>query len=107
MAGFLEFTRVKHVTINSRIYTEPGHAINPATGAVFAEGPMASAPAVDDAVAAAKAAVPQWSTATPAERSQIMYRWAQELEQVATALAEAETTQAGKPIKLTTEFDVP
>jgi betaine-aldehyde dehydrogenase len=90
-----------------RGHGDTGQVVNPATGEVIAEGPMASAQDVDDAVAAAKAAFPQWSCATPADRSQIMYRWAQELEKIATALAETETAQAGKPIKLSTEFDVP
>jgi betaine-aldehyde dehydrogenase len=81
--------------------------LNPATGDVVARGNASSPQNVDDAVAAAKTAYAQWSRTTPAERSQIMHRWATQLEAIADDLAATETEQAGKPIKLSTEFDVP
>lgn len=81
--------------------------VNPANRETVAAGPSSSPQDVDDAVAAAKAAFAEWSTTTPAARSDLMFRWADELDTMARDLAEAETAQAGKPIKLTTEFDVP
>ncbi|KWX64515.1 gamma-aminobutyraldehyde dehydrogenase [Mycobacterium sp. NAZ190054] len=81
--------------------------VNPATGETVAKGPSSSVQDVETAVAVAKSAFGEWSKATPAERSTVMHKWALELESVAQELAETETAQAGKPIKLTTEFDVP
>jgi len=86
---------------------ETSEVLNPANGEIIASGPMSSPQDVDDAVAAAKAAFAQWSITTPAERSEVMFGWADELDKIAQDLAEAETAQAGKPIKLSTEFDVP
>jgi betaine-aldehyde dehydrogenase len=86
---------------------ETVEVLNPATGEPVARGNASSEQDVDDAVAAANAAFGEWSRTTPAERSQIMHRWAVELETIADDLAAAETEQAGKPIKLSTEFDVP
>ncbi|KUI29306.1 gamma-aminobutyraldehyde dehydrogenase [Mycobacterium sp. GA-2829] len=81
--------------------------INPATGETVVQGPASSGEDVAAAVASARSAFGDWARSTPAERSTVMHRWALELESVAAELAEAETTQAGKPIKLTTEFDIP
>ena len=81
--------------------------VNPATGQTVAMGPASSAQDVETAVAAAKSAFADWSKATPGHRSSVMHKWALELESVARELAETETAQAGKPIKLTTGFDVP
>lgn len=62
---------------------------------------------VDAAVAAAAAAFPEWSRATPAERSSGLLALAAGLETIAEELAQAETSQTGKPIRLSREFDVP
>lgn len=81
--------------------------VNPATGAVVATIALASAADVDSAVAAAAAALPGWSGATPAERSAALTRLAAVVEARAEEYAQAETSQTGKPIKLSREFDVP
>jgi betaine-aldehyde dehydrogenase len=62
---------------------------------------------VDAAVAAARRAFGHWSSTTPAERSTLMHAWARLLEARSSELALTETRQAGKPIRLSTEFDVP
>ena len=59
------------------------------------------------AISAARTAFPEWSGATPAERSAALYALHGELETVAEDLAQAETSQTGKPIRLAREFDVP
>jgi betaine-aldehyde dehydrogenase len=87
--------------------SEPLTVTNPSNGDVLATDTLASVGDVDDAVAAAKAAFPGWAGATPAERSSAMLRLAAELDAVAEELATAESRQAGKPIRLTTGFDVP
>ena len=49
----------------------------------------------------------EWSGATPGARSAALVRLAAILDERAGELAEVETRQAGKPIRLSTEFDVP
>ena len=80
---------------------------NPATGEAVAEITLAGAEDVDAAVAAAKAAFPVWSTATPGERSAALHTLAGLLDAEAEDLAQTESRQAGKPIRLAREFDVP
>ncbi len=84
------------------------HAVHdPSDGSTVATVQVASAADVDTAVAAAAAAYPEWSGATPAERSGALARLATLLGERAGELAEVESRQAGKPIRLSTEFDVP
>ena len=86
---------------------EPYRVINPSTGATIAEITLADPQVVDAAVGAARAAYTDWSGATPAERSGVLTRFAAELDSRTAEFAEVESRQAGKPIRLTTEFDVP
>ncbi|MCX4540989.1 gamma-aminobutyraldehyde dehydrogenase [Streptomyces sp. NBC_01565] len=81
--------------------------IDPATGDEVLTYELASTADVDEAVAAAKRAFPGWSGATPGERSDALHRLAAVLAEQAEDFAYAESLQCGKPIKLSTEFDVP
>lgn len=81
--------------------------VNPATGERVHTYELAGAADVDDAVAAAREAFPGWAGATPGERSDALHRFASALAEQAEDLAYAESLQCGKPIKLSTEFDVP
>jgi betaine-aldehyde dehydrogenase len=81
--------------------------IDPSSGETVAEVDLAGAGEVDAAVAAARRAYEHWSSRTPAERSTLMHAWARLLEERSADLALTETRQAGKPIRLSTEFDVP
>ncbi|MCB0931186.1 MAG: gamma-aminobutyraldehyde dehydrogenase [Mycobacterium sp.] len=81
--------------------------INPADGSVVAELALAEPADVDIAVAAARAALPGWSGATPAERSGVLFKLAELLAGHAADIAAEEVSQTGKPIRLATEFDVP
>ncbi|WP_340375595.1 gamma-aminobutyraldehyde dehydrogenase [Streptomyces sp. SS7] len=81
--------------------------IDPATGEEVYTYELASAADVDAAVAAARAAFPGWSGATPGERSDALHRLAAVLADRAEEFARAESLQCGKPLKLTREFDVP
>ncbi|MCQ8189356.1 gamma-aminobutyraldehyde dehydrogenase [Streptomyces rugosispiralis] len=88
--------------------SEGRHAVvDPATGEQVFGYRLAGAADVDAAVAAAEAAFPEWAGATPGERSDAMHRFAAALTERADDLAHAESLQCGKPIKLSTEFDVP
>ncbi|WP_055493439.1 gamma-aminobutyraldehyde dehydrogenase [Streptomyces sp. TP-A0356] len=84
------------------------HAVvDPSTGAEVYTYELAGAEDVDRAVAAARAAFPGWSAATPGERSDALHRFAAVLADQAEELARFESLQCGKPLKLTREFDVP
>ncbi len=85
----------------------PHKIINPADGSVVAEMALADAAAVDTAVAAARAALPGWSRATPAERSAVLAALAGLVESHAGQIVAEEVSQTGKPVRLATEFDVP
>ncbi|MFE2323935.1 gamma-aminobutyraldehyde dehydrogenase [Streptomyces sp. NPDC059385] len=81
--------------------------VDPATGDEVLTYELASTADVDEAVAAAKRAFPAWSGATPGERSDALHRLAAVLAEQAEDFAYAESLQCGKPIRLSTEFDVP
>ncbi|MFE4057495.1 gamma-aminobutyraldehyde dehydrogenase [Streptomyces sp. NPDC059096] len=85
----------------------PHAVVNPATGEDVYAYELAGPADVDDAVAAAHAAFPGWAGATPGERSDALHRLADVLAAQADDFAYAESLQCGKPIKLSTEFDVP
>lgn len=80
---------------------------DPSNGQVVARLGLASPEDVDDAVAAARAALPAWAGATPGERSGALLALADRMAARAEEYAQVETAQAGKPITLTREFDVP
>ncbi|MEW2587112.1 gamma-aminobutyraldehyde dehydrogenase [Streptomyces virginiae] len=81
--------------------------VDPATGDEVLTYELASTADVDEAVAAAKRAFPGWSGATPGERSDALHRLAAVLAEQAEDFAYAESLQCGKPVKLSTGFDVP
>ncbi len=81
--------------------------VDPATGQTVVELDLADAADVAAAVEAARAALPEWAGATPAERSGALTRVAARLEEISAELALVETRQTGKPIRLAREFDVP
>ena len=80
---------------------------DPSNGELVAELTLAGRDDVDAAVAAARAAFPEWSAATPAERSTTLLTFARLLADRAEEIAQLESRQAGKPIRLAREFDLP
>ncbi|MFJ4839230.1 gamma-aminobutyraldehyde dehydrogenase [Streptomyces sp. NPDC088746] len=81
--------------------------VDPATGSTVLRYELAGTDDVDAAVAAARDAFPGWSGLTPGERSEALHRFAAVLDGQADDFAHAESLQCGKPVKLSTEFDVP
>ncbi|MCV7279249.1 gamma-aminobutyraldehyde dehydrogenase [Mycolicibacterium flavescens] len=81
--------------------------VNPATGAAVADYAAATPADVDVAVTAARGALPEWSGATPAERSAVLFKLAQLAGASTDALVAEEVSQTGKPVRLAAEFDVP
>src|SRR5919202_6612473 len=72
--------------------------LNPATGETIAEVPSATADDVDNAVQAAKRALPEWLETTPAERAEILLKLADVIDEHADELAEIESRNVGKPL---------
>lgn len=72
--------------------------INPATEAVVARCPRASAAQLDQAVLAARAAFPGWSAKPMAERSQALLDAADAIERHAPDIARTLTQEQGKPL---------
>jgi betaine-aldehyde dehydrogenase len=72
--------------------------LEPATEAVLAEVPRAGVEEVDEAVAAAAAAWPQWRALTPGERAGALRALADELDGHREELAVLEARNAGKAI---------
>jgi len=72
--------------------------INPATGETIAEVPQGTQADVDRAVAAAKDAWPEWRESTPQERSELLLKLADLIDEHTDELAEIESRNVGKPI---------
>src|SRR5580765_8057743 len=77
---------------------ETMEVINPATGEVIAEVPRCSAEDVDRAVEAAKRVLPEWLDKTPKERSELLHKLADVLDDNAEELAQIESRNVGKPL---------
>src|SRR5260221_11680234 len=72
--------------------------LNPATEEVIAEVPRGDVADVERAVAAAQRALPEWLDTTPGERSELLLRLANAVEEHADELAELESLNVGKPL---------
>jgi acyl-CoA reductase-like NAD-dependent aldehyde dehydrogenase len=83
--------------------------LDPATGRPIAEVPQAGAADVDRAVSAAREAFEdgRWSGIAAAKRTRAMLALAEALEDHADELAELESLDNGKPVKLARRVDVP
>ncbi len=87
-----------------------GHKINnfePATGKVYTTLPSSSVADVDKAVQAARKAFPFWSQLTINERSQYLRKLSQAIDEHLELLAQAETLDNGKPLKISQGVDIP
>lgn len=70
---------------------------DPATGEIIGRVPAGDAADVDRAVAAAKAAFPVWRASNPAERSRLINRLADLIEENADELARIDSLDVGMP----------
>jgi acyl-CoA reductase-like NAD-dependent aldehyde dehydrogenase len=81
--------------------------LDPATGNEISSVPQGGAEDVDRAVAAARAAFEgAWAAVAPSERSRLINLLADALEQRAQEIAEIESLDNGKPVKLARFVDV-
>jgi aminomuconate-semialdehyde/2-hydroxymuconate-6-semialdehyde dehydrogenase len=79
----------------------------PATGQVFAQCPDSTSADVDAAVAAARRAAAGWASTPAEERARLLYRLADLVERDLDALAELESRDAGKTVRLARSLDIP
>lgn len=79
--------------------------VNPATGESIARVPASDASDVDAAVTAAKGAFGSWSALTPRERSEILHRVADRVEEHIAELSRIECENVGKPVSIV-EFEM-
>ena len=81
--------------------------ISPVNGKVFTKVPRSSKEDIELALDAAHAAKDAWGKTSPQERSNILLKIADRLEQNLEVLAVAETWDNGKPIRETLAADIP
>lgn len=81
--------------------------VDPARGKLLCLVPRGSQADVDAAVAAAKAAQPAWAATTLSRRCAILRKAAQLIERDLDRLAQKESEDTGKPVKLSSSLDIP
>ena len=81
--------------------------ISPVDGKAFAKVPDSTADDIELALDAAHAAAPTWNKSSPTERSNLLLKIADRLEQNLELLAVAETWENGKPVRETLAADIP
>src|SRR5436189_3996752 len=72
--------------------------LNPATGETVEHVPNMAAEEVDEAVEAAKQALPEWLDSTPGERAELLLKLADIIDANTEELAEIESRNVGKPL---------
>jgi aminomuconate-semialdehyde/2-hydroxymuconate-6-semialdehyde dehydrogenase len=80
---------------------------NPATGSHLLDCPDGDARDVDAAVAAAQAAAPGWAALPTSERARWLERLADALHARIDDFAQAESEDAGKPLRLARDIEIP
>ena len=81
--------------------------VEPASGDVIAKIPDSDGADVDDAVHAAKAAFAGWSRTPAEQRSRVLLKLADLIEQNLEELARTESCDNGKPLSLARRLDIP
>jgi acyl-CoA reductase-like NAD-dependent aldehyde dehydrogenase len=110
--GFFR-TRERGLWIDNEFVDSAGdvvfESLNPATGEVLTTVQAADWDDVDRAVASARRAFEgrDWSGLSPDDRGRLLWRLADLVEAHAEELSEMETLECGKPIRFTSEYDIP
>jgi acyl-CoA reductase-like NAD-dependent aldehyde dehydrogenase len=108
--SFLERSPKQLFINNEWVAAQSGQSfetLNPATGQPLAEIALAGEADVDAAVAAAAAAFPGWRDTIAADRAMLLFKLADLIDAHADALAELETLDNGKPIRVARRGDLP
>ena len=82
-------------------------SVNPSTEEPLASLSEATAADVDQAVRAARRALPRWAKLPGRERAKYLFRIARRIQERARELAILETMDGGKPIKESRDVDIP
>ena len=101
---------LSHLIAGQAVPPRSGHSlpvVEPASGQPFASCPDGDAADVGAAVEAAEAAYPAWSALPAAERAAWMLRLADALERRCDDFAAAESRDAGKPLALARDIEIP
>ncbi len=80
---------------------------NPSNGEVYSQIANSNAEDIENAYQAAKVAFPKWSNTTIDERSRILLKIADLIDEKLMELAEAEAKDNGKPLSLALAVDIP
>ncbi len=80
---------------------------NPSNGEVYSQIANSNSADIENAYQAAKEAFPKWSNTTIDERSRILLKIADLIEEKLVDLAEAEAKDNGKPLSLALTVDIP
>jgi aminomuconate-semialdehyde/2-hydroxymuconate-6-semialdehyde dehydrogenase len=80
---------------------------NPSTGEIYGQIPSSNSQDIENAYTAAEKAFPVWSKTTIEQRSKIMHKIADLIEENLDRLAEAEAADNGKPLSLAKSVDIP
>jgi betaine-aldehyde dehydrogenase len=81
--------------------------IDPSTGEGYLDAPVSGAKDVDLAMESAARAFPEWSDATPSERSLALFRIADAFESRSEDLVRVESKNTGKPVAVTMAEEIP
>jgi aldehyde dehydrogenase len=81
--------------------------VSPVNGEIFTKAPRSTVEDIELALDAAHAAKEKWGNASPTERSNILLKIADRLEENLETLAVAETWDNGKPVRETLAADIP
>jgi betaine-aldehyde dehydrogenase len=81
--------------------------IDPATGEEIARAQDSGAADIDRAVAAARRAFDTWASTTPKERSLMLLKLADAIEEHGDEIAELEARNAGKPLQAVKDDEIP
>ena len=81
--------------------------VDPTTGEQYGTAPVSNEEDIDKAYSAAQRAFSDWKRTTPSHRQKALLDFADEVENAATALVEAEGRNTGKPNHVTMAEEIP
>jgi len=83
------------------------NTVSPSTEEILSKIPLSNQKDIDNAVKAAKTGFEKWSSITPQERSQYLFKIARLIQERSREFAVLESIDGGKPIKESRDFDLP
>ncbi len=83
------------------------NTVSPSTEEILSKVPLSNQKDIDNAVKAARSGFEKWSSITPYERSQYLFKIARLIQERSREFAVLESLDGGKPIKESRDFDLP